>query len=448
MRKYLIILSLFYLQISIAQEPHGGGEYKHTASECVSKEMHDAITIEIEKNRKILKAKGILKEPKKTRVSFEWPLQQATGFDYCSYYGISNFVDHDMNYPNMLKDYNCGTRTYDLPSGYNHGGVDIFLWPFEWYMKNNMQVEVIAAAPGVIVAKYDGNTDNNCDFSNPNWNAVFIEHSDGTVAWYGHMKNGSLINKAIGASVVTGEKLGLVASSGSSTGPHLHFEVHDNANNVIDPYTGPCYIGSTLWATPRTYYEPTVNTVYTHFVPPVFNTCPQIETRNIKDTFFPGNDIYYAAYFHDQQTANTATYTITKPDNSVHNTWTHNPPQYYAASYWYWQYTIPSQPMYGKWKFTVSMNGGTCSRDFYVVNPATLSINENSNTILKNVFSPIPANEKIYADNIVNQVVIYDMQGKKINEWKQTQMIDISNIPAGIYILSADNFFQKLIISR
>ncbi len=56
----------------------------------------------------------------KTNPQFIWPVQQASGFDYNSIWAISNHVDHNLSTPNLLSDYNCGTRTYDLSSGYNH----------------------------------------------------------------------------------------------------------------------------------------------------------------------------------------------------------------------------------------------------------------------------------------------------------------------------------------
>jgi murein DD-endopeptidase MepM/ murein hydrolase activator NlpD len=101
-------------------------------------------------------------------------------------------------------------------------------------------VEIVSAAAGTILYKSDGNFDRSCTFNNNNWNAVYVQHSDGSVAWYGHMKAGTLTTKNVGASVAQGEYLGVVGSSGNSTGPHLHFEVYDSGNNLIDPYAGTC----------------------------------------------------------------------------------------------------------------------------------------------------------------------------------------------------------------
>ena len=42
-----------------------------------------------------------------------------------------------------------------------------------------------------------------------------------------------MTSKSIGQTVTKGEFLGKVASSGKSTGPHLHLEVHDSSSNTV-----------------------------------------------------------------------------------------------------------------------------------------------------------------------------------------------------------------------
>lgn len=58
-------------------------------------------------------------------------------------------------------------------------------------------------------------------------NMVQIQHPNGTKTLYGHM---SKVFTNIGAQVAQGEVIGLVGSTGRSTGPHVHFEVF-NAKN-------------------------------------------------------------------------------------------------------------------------------------------------------------------------------------------------------------------------
>lgn len=54
-------------------------------------------------------------------------------------------------------------------------------------------------------------------------NCIEINHGFGYLTLYGHM---SAIKSRVGQKVKRGDVIGLVGSTGKSTGPHLHYEVH------------------------------------------------------------------------------------------------------------------------------------------------------------------------------------------------------------------------------
>jgi murein DD-endopeptidase MepM/ murein hydrolase activator NlpD len=60
---------------------------------------------------------------------------------------------------------------------------------------------------------------------------VVVNHGFGYETLYGHMVR---IKAGSGKSVKRGEVIGWVGSTGKSTGPHLHYEVHKNGK-PLDP---------------------------------------------------------------------------------------------------------------------------------------------------------------------------------------------------------------------
>jgi murein DD-endopeptidase MepM/ murein hydrolase activator NlpD len=63
-------------------------------------------------------------------------------------------------------------------------------------------------------------------------NMIDIRHPDGTVTRYAHLSR-SLVRA--GQQVEQGDQIALVGSTGYSTGPHLHFEVHLPNQGTVNP---------------------------------------------------------------------------------------------------------------------------------------------------------------------------------------------------------------------
>lgn len=60
-------------------------------------------------------------------------------------------------------------------------------------------------------------------------NFIEVRHPNGMNTLYGHL---SRVDVASGQAVAQGERIGLVGSTGRSTGPHLHFEVRRNDRQI------------------------------------------------------------------------------------------------------------------------------------------------------------------------------------------------------------------------
>ncbi|MHC5252262.1 murein hydrolase activator EnvC family protein [Listeria kieliensis] len=85
-------------------------------------------------------------------------------------------------------------------------------------------VQVVAAASGrVVFAGYGAPGSGYGGYGY----VVEIDHGNGYQTLYGHMRAGSL-NVVAGQNVMQGQAIGIMGSTGQSTGQHLHFEIHKN----------------------------------------------------------------------------------------------------------------------------------------------------------------------------------------------------------------------------
>lgn len=208
--------------------------------------------------------------------SLSWPLACPDGSERNC---LSFIGKPDLNDDNIAHD--CGKPGYK-----GHTGTD--LHPDLESVRIGTQV--LAAAPGIVAFAYDGffdkcpsehrecqpgnstqfrpgytggytrcsrlvrscnNTDAQACFFCFGGNHVVIRHQDieGVFATaYLHLRRDS-VEVVPGQRVGRGDVLGLVASSGRSTTPHLHFEIWENGyyKDPVDPWAGECGRVETLW---------------------------------------------------------------------------------------------------------------------------------------------------------------------------------------------------------
>ena len=112
----------------------------------------------------------------------------------------------------------------------------------------------------------------------------------------------------------------------------------------------------------------------THDAPPVFPACPGEETLNQRTAFMPGETAYFAVYYRDQLSGQVSNYAVYDAANALVTRWSHSSPSpFYAASYWYWSLTLPTNRSNGWWRFQVTYLGTTYQRPFYVGDPTAVA---------------------------------------------------------------------------
>ncbi|MBM3617370.1 MAG: M23 family metallopeptidase [Alphaproteobacteria bacterium] len=164
---------------------------------------------------------------------------------------IQNYVSHDeetgeldaAGNPVRPKDYTCGALTQR-----RHYGTD-FRVEHEGLLNTPVGIPILAAAAGKVTLVKTGEASD----ADPNLSPFFrllqsrtavnacgtrvqIEHRQGWVTHYCHMKPGSL-KVGEGDEVQAGQVIGLMGMSGNTSFPHLHFEVWQYGN-IIDPFIG------------------------------------------------------------------------------------------------------------------------------------------------------------------------------------------------------------------
>lgn len=104
-----------------------------------------------------------------------------------------------------------GWRTHPITGEQNyHNGIDL--------VNNNPNTPIYASSDGEVIVAGDANY---FDWYG-NW--VVIKHSDGLYTGYAHL---SRVDVSNGSTVTQGQQIGLMGTTGPSTGEHLHFQFFD-----------------------------------------------------------------------------------------------------------------------------------------------------------------------------------------------------------------------------
>jgi hypothetical protein len=150
---------------------------------------------------------------------------------------VTNHVDLDPG--SGILDFACGGHTYDGHSGQDSG--------IRSFREVRIGVPVFAALDGrVLSVQYGIGGDLNWGPTVSRFdNHIILQHGEDVITIYGHLMRRSIKVKE-GQWVVAGTQIASTASSGNSSGPHLHFTIRDN-EQIFEPFAGPCRPGGSGW---------------------------------------------------------------------------------------------------------------------------------------------------------------------------------------------------------
>lgn len=110
---------------------------------------------------------------------------------------------------------------HGLSAGYGQAGIN--------WMSLHTGIDFPVSQGTPVMAATDGTV--RTQWNDAYGNMVILTAPDGTETWYCHLSS----TKIRSGTVKAGDVMAYSGSSGNSTGPHLHFEVHPGGGEAVDP---------------------------------------------------------------------------------------------------------------------------------------------------------------------------------------------------------------------
>jgi murein DD-endopeptidase MepM/ murein hydrolase activator NlpD len=313
-------------------------------------------------------------------------------------------------------------------------------------------MEVYAAAKGVIVRKQTSNFDRNCTQNgSSSWNGIILRHADKSVSWYIHFKNGAsfITPKQVGDSVQAGEFLGVSGSSGSSDWPHLHFEVHDSTDAVIDPFSGSCNAttSSSLWQTQQAYQIPSVNRLVIKNSTREYRACPNLEITYEKDTFNIGDTLSLFAYMRDFSNGSSVAVRIKNATGATTISFTNtNNGQSYATAWQYWWWLITRSWTPGRYTWEYDLGGQMYKKTFFISGQVASAKEPLSQKQLS--VTPNPASGSLHVTGLnPNQTfTLRDILGAVCRLGTGNASLSLTGLAKGVYAVHADGYKPERVL--
>lgn len=284
---------------------------------------------------------------------------------------LTNYVDLDSN-GNFIGEFDEETEfwvgvadgeihTFDGTDwAYDgHGGQDAGPTSF---IHQNVGIPIYAVTDGVVFLTIDGHPDMNTSAEGQPSNLVVIDHGNGHGTFYFHLKKDS-VSVSEGQVVKAGQQIGLLGSSGNSTGPHLHFARWENLYPT-EPNAGPGRPGPSGWTNQVPLPTETYIREFGFSTVDIGGTIPnQLVPTSPQVPFGVVAPIYFWVYIGVLPGGSTWKFEIITPDGTPTgelgtSTGTFPISGFARQSVWYYSHTPPiGWPLTGTWKIQYSVNG-------------------------------------------------------------------------------------------
>ena len=310
----------------------------------------------------------------------------------------NNFCDLDPSAG--ILDWDCTDFSYD-----GHDATDVDLRTFG---EQAIGVPVFAALDGTVIGTHDGEDDMHTSCAGVA-NYVIIDHGNGRVCYYWHLRKNS-VQVAPFQVVKAGQQLGLAASSGCSTGPHLHFATYDEGS-MVEPYAGPCRAGASAWVdqTPilRTLYARDLNVTNVNIG--AYPGLPVDMPRT--GTFVQGSRLVrFWVNLHNLPASSTWRVRFRRPNGTIAfssaTVGFGNP--FYRWSWWWWSYGMNLNAV-GTWHILFDINGSLlASAPFDVVATAGEIVNRPPDPITVELEPALPTADDVLVCRVQTDLVLDD----------------------------------------
>ncbi len=337
----------------------------------------------------------------------------------------------DWGLDEAILDAHCLTKTYN-----GHQGTDFVIRDFALM---DSGVIVVAVDTGVVIFKHDGEFDREkgSDPTKGLGNYIGISHRGDYQSYYGHLRKNNIL-VSVGDTVLPGQPIGLIGSSGNSTDPHLHFELWYDSLYIIDPFTGPCGNEFTFWKE-----ELAFDTSFHQWSSGLCAFIPDIDTLrerpDFRDTFVQTDQaITFWNLMFGLRTGDKIRVDWLNPGGAVWYSDEHVLDQdWWYYYYWSW-IVVPDVLQSGQWEVRCYRNDELVgAHDFWLtdqVSSFTSTTNSDGIRIIHESDQIVVLGD-FHRGSVIS---LMDFQGRivrQINAQEETAVIPIQGVHSGLWLL-------------